>query len=72
VFLKCILVQKVGFVKYKSGLLHGHKMEKVLNCLLHNLVPPSLRGTYSICLRVDGGGERLFTALAIIFNLPLN
>ena len=26
-FLKCILVQKVGFVKYKSGLLHGHKME---------------------------------------------
>ena len=26
--LKCILVQKVGFVKYKSGLLHGYKMKK--------------------------------------------
>jgi len=25
--LKCILVQKVGFLKYKSGLLHGHKMK---------------------------------------------
>jgi len=25
--LKCILVQKVGFVKYKSGPLHGHKMK---------------------------------------------
>jgi len=28
--LKCILVQKVGFVKYKSGLLHGHKMKMSL------------------------------------------
>jgi len=28
--LKCILVQKVGFLKYKSGLLHGHKM-KIIN-----------------------------------------
>ena len=26
--LQCILVQKVGFLKYKSGLLHGHKIKK--------------------------------------------
>ena len=32
-FLKCILVQKVGFIKYKSGLLHGYKM-KFLRVLL--------------------------------------
>ena len=25
--LKCILVQKVGFLKHKSGLLHGHIMK---------------------------------------------
>ena len=25
--LKCVLVQKVGFSKYKSGLLAGHKMK---------------------------------------------
>jgi len=25
--LKCILVQKVGFLKYKSGILHGYKMK---------------------------------------------
>ena len=33
--LKCILLQKVGFVKYKSGLLHGHKMkiEKIIHFL---------------------------------------
>jgi len=23
----CIIVQKVGFLKYKSGLLHGYKMK---------------------------------------------
>jgi len=27
--LKCILVQKVGFLKYKSGLLHGHNWKPV-------------------------------------------
>ena len=30
---KCILVQKVGFLKYKSRLLHGHKM-KIVSSLL--------------------------------------
>ena len=30
--LKCILVQKVGSLKYKSGLLHGHKM-KIAVCV---------------------------------------
>jgi hypothetical protein len=25
--LKCILVQKVGFLKYKSGILHSNKMK---------------------------------------------
>ena len=25
--LKCILVQKVGFLKYKLGILHGYKMK---------------------------------------------
>ena len=29
-FLKFILVQKVGFVKYKSGPLHGHKMKIII------------------------------------------
>ena len=29
--LKCILVQKVGFLKYKSGRFHGHKMKIKLN-----------------------------------------
>jgi hypothetical protein len=24
--LKCILVQKVGFLKHKSGILHGYKI----------------------------------------------
>jgi len=33
--LKCIfLVQKVGFLKYKSGLLHGYKMT-ILHILKH-------------------------------------
>ena len=32
-FLKCILVQKVGFVKYKSRLLHGHKMKNTQSVL---------------------------------------
>ena len=31
----CILVQKVGFLKYKSGLFHGHKM-KIIWFLLPN------------------------------------
>ena len=29
--LKCILVQKVGFLKYKSGILHGYKMNSMLD-----------------------------------------
>jgi len=34
--LKCILVQKVGFLKYKSGLLHGHKMKIKFILVNHN------------------------------------
>ena len=32
-FLKCILVQKVGFLKYKSGILHGYKMKMAVYLL---------------------------------------
>jgi hypothetical protein len=32
-FLKCILVQKFAFFKYKSGILHGYKI-KTLNLSL--------------------------------------
>jgi len=48
--LKCILVQKVGFLKYKSGLLHGHKMKisGTLHCQMfawssHDVSPPFKR-----------------------------
>jgi len=34
--LKCILVQKVGFVKYKSGRLYGHKMKMKNTIRIHN------------------------------------
>jgi len=53
VFLKCILVQKVCFIKYKSGLLHGHKT-KVKHSLKYlsklKIKKLSLIGSYVIPL----------------------
>jgi len=33
-FLKCILLQKVVFLKYKSRILHGYKIKEVIQYFL--------------------------------------
>ena len=51
--LKCILVQKVGFVKYKLGLLHVYKMKfKIYKNLI---LPVVLYGceTWLLILKVE-------------------
>jgi len=56
-FLKCILVQKVGFLKYKSGLLHVYKIKKkhfakVYGALILNF-GSSLRQMVNVCYSVN-------------------
>jgi len=50
--LKCILVQKVGFLKYKSELLQSHKMK---------IVYYSLPGTYKIS--TIAGDSKMFNCI---------
>ena len=48
-FLKCILVRKVGFVKYKSGLLHGHKMKIGTEYFKHGIYSPFFFLQNAVC-----------------------
>ena len=70
--LKCILVKNVGFLKYKSGLLHGHKM-RMEGCFFNMRLCNFGTLFWSVCWHVHPlrfGNVPVFAAVQFVYVLP--